>query len=153
MKTNILFALFGTLLATSVVLGQSSFDTSPDTQTGERVLGSYFATDIATISLTNGNLHLDIPLFNLPGRELPARLSMDYNSKFFQQRTIAGAGGTPTTTADFLGWRKNTGLGGMLTTTTPTTFCPPGVTSYTIDLYWVEWNGTKHHFSKTVPPR
>ena len=56
-------------------------------QTGERPLGSYFATDIDTVSMTNGNLHLSMPLFNLPGREVSFRLAMDYNSKFLEPRT------------------------------------------------------------------
>ena len=69
MKKKILLALMGIGIAVIPGFAQSSFDTSPDAQTGEKPLGSYFATDIDTVSMTNGNLHLSIPLVNLPGRE------------------------------------------------------------------------------------
>ncbi len=117
MTKNILVAVVAIGLAGAVAFGQSSFDMSPDTQTGEKPLGSYFATDIDTVSMTNGNLHLNIPLFNLPGREVPLRLSMNYNSRFFEQRTFTAAGGSGQTVWDFLGWRKDTGLGGILSAT------------------------------------
>jgi hypothetical protein len=60
---------------------QTNYDTSPSAQTGVQVYGSYFATDIDTIGLFNGNLHLSIPLFSLPGRELPYGLSLVYNAQ------------------------------------------------------------------------
>src|SRR5437870_10809425 len=104
MTKNILVAVVAIGLAGAVACGQSSFDTSPDAQTGEKPLGSYFATDIDTVSMTNGNLHLSIPLVNLPGREVPLRLSMDYNSKFFEPRYMPVQGGGTGFSYDFLGW-------------------------------------------------
>src|SRR5206468_12512022 len=75
---NILAAVVVIGLAGSLGFAQSSFDTSPETQGGEKPLGSYFATDIDTVSMSNGTLRLSIPLINLPGRELPLRPAMDY---------------------------------------------------------------------------
>ena len=88
MKRGVLLLLMQFAVPLTSAWGQSSFDMSPDAQTGEHVLGSYFATDIDTVSMTNGNLHLNIPLFDLPGREVPLRLSMSYNSKFFEPRSV-----------------------------------------------------------------
>jgi hypothetical protein len=52
------------LVAVSVTpaLAQTNYDTSPPAQTGAQVYGSYFAADIDSIGLFNGNLHLAIPL-------------------------------------------------------------------------------------------
>src|SRR5712691_2637846 len=97
MKTNIVVALVAIGLSVSSLSAQSSFNTSPDGETGEKPLGSYFSTDIDTVSMTNGNLHVSIPLFNVPGRELPLRLSMDYNSRFVEGRQVPGPGGSTLT--------------------------------------------------------
>ncbi len=148
MKISVVIAVLGTLLGLSTAFGQSSWDSSPDSQTGEKVLGSYFATDIDTVSMTDGNLHLQIPVFSLPGRETPLSWSMDYNSKLFQQRTITGAGGGTSTVWDFLGWRKNSGVGSTLTSTFSSNYCGTGG-SYNVNVYWIEWNGTKHQYSTT----
>src|SRR6266853_725078 len=100
------------LCVVATAFGQSSFDTSPGGETGDKVLGSYFATDTDTVSMKNGNLHLTIPpLFSLSGREMPVGLWMDYNSKFFEPRRVPKAGGGTTTTWDFPYWRKDTGVG------------------------------------------
>ena len=140
MKKTILLALIGICSIVTVALGQSSFDMSPGAETGEKVLGSYFSTDIDTVSMSNGNLHLSIPLINLSGREVPLRLSMDYNSKFFEQRTYGLS-----VTYDFLGWRKDTGLGGILSGTQT---APDAQGHVNVTIYWIEWNGTKHQFTK-----
>ena len=113
-------------------------------------MGSYFATDIDTVSMSNGNLHLSIPLINLPGRELPLRLSMDYNSKFFESRQIPAAGGGTTTTYDFMGWRKDTGLGGILSISYYSN-CG-AVNGDNLDLYWIQWHGRQLHFPTKVLP-
>jgi hypothetical protein len=54
-----------TWLATPL-FAQTQYDTSPGAQTGVQLFGSYFATDIDSVSNFNGNLHLSIPLFSLP---------------------------------------------------------------------------------------
>ncbi len=64
-------------------------------QFGQPVLGSYFSTDVDTVNLTSFNLHINIPLFSLPGRELPLNLSMDYNSQFLEQRATTDGYGNP----------------------------------------------------------
>jgi hypothetical protein len=56
---------------------QAQPDTSPGAQTGVQPYGSYFSADIDTIGLYNGNLMINLGLFNLPGREL----SMGLNRK------------------------------------------------------------------------
>ena len=78
----IAFAIF---LRAGTASAQGSYS-SPDT--GETVLGTYFATDVDTINMKNGNLHVNIPLFTLPGRELPVAVSMDYNSQFYEYRVV-----------------------------------------------------------------
>src|SRR5207249_10448677 len=64
-KTKLFVAFLGMCIIASVGFGQSSYDMSQGMQTGEQVTGSYFATDIDSISMTNGNLHMNIPLFSL----------------------------------------------------------------------------------------
>lgn len=132
------------LFHASLLFGQSSYDTSPSGQTGGRVLGSYFSSDIDSVSLTNGNLHLNIPLFSLPGREFPLRLNLDYNSQFFEQRTVIDPDGVPQQIMEFLGWRQDAGIGGTLTGTQT-----GGGNNWQLDVYWIEANGTKHRFSKS----
>src|SRR5437016_11896194 len=69
---------------------------------------------------------------------------MDYNSRFFEQRQIPAAGGGTTTTYDLLVWRKDTGIGGILSGTQTSI----GGGLYNVTIYWIEWNGTKHVFQK-----
>src|SRR5438874_2240781 len=78
-------------------------------ETGEHPLGTYFKTDIDSVSLTNGNLHLHIPLFSLPGRELPVTVAMDYDSQFFELRYLPGPEQTPAG-YESLQWRKSGGV-------------------------------------------
>jgi hypothetical protein len=73
MKARILYSTLGVFLFSGLGWAQSQ-DTSPET--GEKPLGSYFKTDIDSVSLTNGNLHLSIPVFSLPGREVPISFSL-----------------------------------------------------------------------------
>ena len=61
----------GILLIAAQAAAQTNYDTSPNGQTGEKIFGSYFAAGIDTVGIFNGNLNLSIPLFSLPGRELP----------------------------------------------------------------------------------
>ena len=85
---KIAMAVLGSLLAAPVAFGQAAY-TSPET--GIKPLGSYASWGgIDSVSLTNGNLLLNIPLFSLPGRELPVSLGVSFNSQFMEQRTVPG---------------------------------------------------------------
>ena len=63
-------------------------------------------------------------------------------------RQIPAAGGGTTTTYDFLGWRKDTGLGGILSMS----YYSNCFAGDNVDLYWVPWNGRKLHFPTKVVP-
>ena len=68
------------ILLSAIVVAQ---DTAPSR--GFRPAGSYFVSDIETISTTNGNMILSVPLAGLPpGRNgLSAGLNLVYNSKLY----------------------------------------------------------------------
>jgi len=141
------------LLAARTVHGQTSYDTTATAQTGEKVLGSYFSTDIDSVSLTNGQLHLSIPVFSIPGRELPLRFSLDYNSRFFEKRLVLTEEQDWIPLYEWYGWRANSGLGGSLTATlTYVGLWDPCCMheKYRLDVYWIQSNGTKHRFTKEV---
>src|SRR5215471_13080820 len=91
------------------VFGQTNYDTSPQSQTGTQVYGSYFSSGIDTIGLYNGNLTLSIPLFSLPGRELPYGLTLTYNSQKWQQNSCSGSPCGQYTG----GWQKSNVFGGQ----------------------------------------
>jgi hypothetical protein len=76
------------LLVFAIAQAASAQSSSSSPETGHKVLGSYFASDIDSVSLSNGNLHVGIPLFSLPGRELPVSLGVSYDSQFFERRTL-----------------------------------------------------------------
>ena len=101
------------ILCAANARAQSSYS-SPET--GHKALGMYFATDIDDVSLTNGNLHVHIPLFSLPGREIPASLAVDYDSQFYEAREYSN-NGQNYQDYEFMGWRKSSGIGGKLTGT------------------------------------
>src|SRR5438094_4337709 len=66
------------------------YDTSPNGQTGQQVFGSYFSSDLDTIGPYNGNVLLQISLINLPGREIPMRVGISYNSQEWDQVDCGG---------------------------------------------------------------
>src|SRR6202142_181096 len=71
----LVLAFFG---LTSRVFAQSN----PNLEIGLRPYGSYEGGKIDTVSLTNGNLMLHIPLFSYPQRgSLPANMNLTYNNK------------------------------------------------------------------------
>jgi hypothetical protein len=74
----------------TAALAQTNYNTSPSAQTGQQVYGSYFGADIDAVNLYNGNLNLNIPLFSLPGRELPVGISLSYNTGQWEQ-TLCGS--------------------------------------------------------------
>lgn len=150
MKVRIIATLLGILCGSAHLCAQVSFDTSEAGQTGEKVLGSYFSTDIDSVSMMNGNLHLSIPLFNLPGRELPLRLNWDYNSRFVEMRTIYPEVGDPFSVWEFLGWRKDTGIGGTLTAMKSRVSYASTWVIYDLTFYWIDGMGSKTTFTKQV---
>ena len=151
-----LWLVLGCLLLGKSAFGQNNYN-SPET--GEKVLGSYFKTDIDNIDLQNGNLHLRIPLFSLPGREVPLSLNMDYNSRFVESRELY-VGGQWVTYKDFYGWRKDAGIGGRFDVTRE--LASEGAYQTTINGETYQWRrywnytftyidsvGTKYRFPKT----
>ena len=147
------------LVLTAAVSGfsQASYGSG---DTGERVLGSYFSTDVDTVNLSSFNLHINIPLFSLPGRELPLNLSMDYNSKFREERATTDGFGNPLSVWESYAWRKHTGFGRLVSarnqTGSGTTSIDIGGTHYSsyinwnLVFTWVDSNGTKNTFSNPV---
>ena len=143
MRGKIAMAALGLLLAASVASGQTTY-TSPET--GIKPLGSYASWgDIDSVSLTNGNLLLNIPLFSLPGRELPVSMGVSFNSQFMERRTMVGPMGQTVTVWESQAWHKNTGIGGTLSGTSRST-----TDGLFIEIYWIGPDGSKTRFSDTV---
>src|SRR5438552_8143659 len=104
------------LCLTVVSLAANAQSTYSSPETGENPLGAYFKTDIDSVSLTNGNLHLHIPLFSLPGRELPVNGAVDYDSQLYEYRFWYWNGPNPVYNYESLQWRKDSGpISGLLT--------------------------------------
>jgi hypothetical protein len=133
-----IFVLVATVLAMGLGAAQAgaqtSYDTSPGGQTGVQVFGSYFAADIDTVSIYNGNLNLSIPLFSLPGRELPYGLALTYNAQKWEQDYVSGAIVGRYTG----GWIKSNVFGDTLS------FFADYESGCTI--YWIDGAGTKHRY-------
>ena len=146
-----IWAVLAAWMFTVSAFGQSSYS-SPET--GHKVLGSYFAGDVDDVSLKNGNLHVSIPLFTLPGRELPVSVSMEYDSQLYEYRVIWPPGQDPVEYYEFLGWRKKTGVGGILNGAkslgTPYQYAGVWYQDVALTITWIEWDGTKHDFTKSV---
>jgi hypothetical protein len=118
MSRRLILLLWVSLVPAAVSFAQTSYDTSETGQTGEKILGSYFKTDIDSVSLKNGQLHLSIPVFSLPGRELPAHFILEYNSRFTERRTVYNEEeGIYVPFWDFYVWKGNAGQAGSLSGT------------------------------------
>jgi len=147
-----LFCLFLLLSILPIAgYGQSEFTFG---DTGAKVLGSYFKNDIDSVSLTNGNLNVNIPIFSLPGREIPLTLGMTYNSQAIQQRTSYDDEGDPTNYWEFYGWRKAAPLGGSLKASmslqNPDCALPSCTTmTWSITIQWTKGDGTVYSWSTT----
>src|SRR5438876_6228784 len=123
---------------------QTNYDTSPGSQTGVQVFGSYFATDIDTISNYNRNLHLSIPVFSLPGRQLPYGLKLTYNAQKWEQDTVGGyLHGRYTG-----GWIKDT-MFGSAPSFYVQNFFDGGGDTYLCYVYWIDGAGTKQKYATT----
>jgi len=66
----------------SALCSTANAQSNPNLETGLKPSGSYEGGNIDSISLTNGNLSLHIPLFSYPQRgSIPANLNLSYNNK------------------------------------------------------------------------
>jgi RHS repeat-associated protein len=120
-------------------------------ETGEKILGTYFATDIDSVSLTNGNLHLRIPIFSLPGREIPAALGVEYDSQAYEVRQWC----TPSCTYGHEGmqWKKSGGLptGRLNYPSSVPVYMPanwggPFTIQLSVSIVWGPPNGSRYTF-------
>jgi hypothetical protein len=123
------------------LFAQTQYDTSPGAQTGVQVFGSYFAADIDSVSNFNGNLHLSIPLFSLPGRELSYGLSLSYNAQKWEGDYVYGNQYGHYTG----GWTKANVFGGDFS------FFNQHIANEFEDrsiceVYWIDGAGTKHKY-------
>jgi RHS repeat-associated protein len=57
--------------------------------------GSFDGSDFDTVQLNNGNLHIVLPLYSLPGRGLGVSVSLVYDSKGWYEYTLNSVQGTP----------------------------------------------------------
>ena len=117
-------------------------------ETGEKALGTYFATDIDSVNLSNGNLHLHIPLFSLSGREIPASLALDYDSNAYEPRVWGYD-----YTFEFMQWKKSSSLqmGRLNLPTREPNYIPannggPYTILYTVTITWGPSNGSRYTF-------
>jgi hypothetical protein len=75
--------LFSTIILASVPAAHAQVD--PNIEQGIKPYGSYHGGELDSVSLTNGNLFVKIPLYSLPqrGSDLKLNLSLEYNNKGF----------------------------------------------------------------------
>jgi len=60
--------------------GQSSYNSPTPAR---KFWELYFSTDIDNVDINNGNLHINIPLFDLPGREIPLHFAWITTASFW----------------------------------------------------------------------
>jgi YD repeat-containing protein len=123
-----------------------AFDTTPNAQTGRQSFGSYFDSDIDSINLYNGNLSLNIKLFDRPGRELSTGLRLSYNSQKWQQSSclIFNCG-------IYTGGWTNSDVIGEMPAYAQETFNCAGSSNHQFILYvtWIDGLGTKHRYYRS----
>lgn len=69
------------VLATNFGWSQAAVDLARLTGTSNTI---YHGTDLEQVDMTNGNLHVSIPLLHLPGRGIDTDIVLSYNSKIWQ---------------------------------------------------------------------
>jgi hypothetical protein len=57
--------------------------------------GTFHGSDIDTVQLNNGNLHIDLPLFTMSGRGPGVAVKYVYDSKGWYEKTLNSAQDTP----------------------------------------------------------
>ncbi|HYY72549.1 MAG TPA: RHS repeat-associated core domain-containing protein, partial [Candidatus Bathyarchaeia archaeon] len=93
------------LLAFIVVVGSPlRAQTNPDLEQGFRPYGTFRGGDIDSVSMTNGNLSVQIPLFSLPQRgAVHVGYQLQYNAKIYTYKTICDSFGVCTQWAFYRG--------------------------------------------------
>lgn len=78
MKT--VYSLLLILICSAICIAQAN----PNLEQGMKPFGSYVGGDIDSVSLSNGNLRIEIPVWSAPQRgALPLKFVLLYNSKGF----------------------------------------------------------------------
>src|SRR3982751_5252084 len=77
MRNNIRFALLLLLLTCGVAWSQ----TTNANNVGLPMNGVFSGSDIESVQVNNGNLHVQIPLYSLAGRGLSVNYSLIYDNK------------------------------------------------------------------------
>jgi RHS repeat-associated protein len=136
-----------TILVCSLLMGLSRFvcaqglDTLPDAQTGKLPSGSYFSTNIDSISNYNGNVMLDIPLLSLPGREVSQGVRLTYNSLKWQSSDLGGV-----RHGYYTGGWQIVDPTGTLSFDDRLMDCYFGVGIWSLEAVWTDSLGTRHPF-------
>ena len=142
--------------------------------TGSPNFGVNFPVPDGYINVTNGNLHLDIPLgsYNQMGNLPTVKISLEYDSRIWKIVDAGGHSWQPTNVPDpsntsndgnsMAGWRVVTGMdtgqftyASEIATDTVTGSCGSGGESVPTYVYfsgftWTDSNGTKHTFSENT---
>lgn len=92
-------ARFGVALSLFLILAAVSFSFA-QADTGSQAIGlpahgSFSGSDFDNVQLNNGNLHIEIPLYSLPGRGLSANFKLVYDSKGWYEYSTNPVLGTP----------------------------------------------------------
>jgi len=75
------------------VVSPSNAQDVDDVQQGIKAYGAYRGGEIDSVSMTNGNLYVDIPLVSYPQRgKVDIGFKLIYNAKNYKQRTVCVAG-------------------------------------------------------------
>lgn len=78
-RTHVLFLLVSSLLAPQILSAQTATGTPP--------FGSYERDSFDSVNFANLNVHFAIPIIQKPGRGLPFRYSMAYDSSIWAPTT------------------------------------------------------------------
>jgi hypothetical protein len=142
------FLLFLVVLTARLALAQNNFDTSPGSQSGTPAYGSYFSADVDNINVYNGNLTVSIPLFSLPGRELPMGVSFVHNSRNWDLQSCSGFPCGVYTG----GWRVVLPFGeNDLSFFAKYVTCPTyATTEWEMNVYWIDGSGSKRRYMQKV---
>src|SRR4051812_32460981 len=147
-KHSLGIALFFLAVHTSQAQGYLS-------STGSPTFNMAFPVEGGFIDLSNGNLHIEIPIYNSPQRgKIPFSGRLVYDSRIWQPVTVGGSTSWQPTNAGTGGWRyvttADTGTTSTFTSIQNTicagshnTYVPD---YYTFSYYWTDPYGTTHFF-------
>src|ERR1051326_5676519 len=74
----------------------------------------YHGTDLEQVDTSNGNLHINLPLLHLPGRDLDMDIVLSYNAKIWQGVYIPSPDGGITSPQVLVGYDQNIASMGFL---------------------------------------